>query len=206
MIIVAIAFLSGCVSRPLKVTSSSFVKQYGAYDYCRIKYTKQINNYSCGTACLSTVINYWGKYTNENKLIKEISTVSKLGYSLNDLHDVAASYGLMVYILDMRTNCKNKLFEQIQKGRPVVCAVEYPKGLYSFYNIPIFGEIYRALVLSIGKKTSHYVVVFGCKEDEVLIMDPAYGFQSQTWKEFSKCWAKKRYAALLCVKEEQGGQ
>ncbi len=200
MCFVVIVFFSGCVSRPLKVTDPSFVRQYGTYDYCGIKYTKQLRNNSCGTACLASVINYWGKSTSEKKLLTDFPVSPELGYSLNDLHDMATSYELMAYILDMRIDSQNKLFEHIRKGRPVICAVEYSRGIYSLYDFPVFGEIYRALVLAVGSKASHYVVVFGCKKGKLLIMDPAYGFQTQSWQEFEKCWAIKRYAALLCVK------
>jgi ABC-type bacteriocin/lantibiotic exporter with double-glycine peptidase domain len=80
----------------------------------------------------------------------------------------------------------------------MICALSYPQAWYFMYGIPFTGSFYRAFLWWFGPQKSHYVVAFGLGTDEVLFMDPAFGFATMSWERFKTCWGAKEYAALIC--------
>ncbi len=194
--------LYGCVSHPQRTSESSFIDKYRRYDYCRLGAEKQDRQYSCGCACLASVFQYWGERTSEAELLREFPGSKKHGYKLSDLKIMAISKGLSAHILAFDSDSKRKLVNQIMKGRPVICAVKYPRGLYFMYDLPLIGKLYREVLWMLGARANHYVVAFGWRDGRVLVMDPAFGYISHSWKRFKECWRDRKYAVLLCAKKE----
>ena len=195
--------LYGCSPRPTNTLKKSFIESYRSFDYCRLTVTKQTECYSCGIACIASVIKYWGKHVSEKQLLEEFPSSPKRGYWIRDLKRIAANKGLEAFVITMQRNPKESLHEQIFKGRPVICAINWPKGLYVGYDIPLYGPLYRYLLWEIGPRGDHYVVAFGVTDNKVLLMDPAFGFIDYDWKRFEECWSSLNFAALVCAKKAE---
>lgn len=175
----------------------SFQKKYHDFDYCAIEAVKQSRNNCCGIACLVSVLDYWEIKTEEQQILAEFPKSSEKGYSILELRNIAKAKGLEAYAISMQSKPVIQLKKQLQKGRPVICALKLPGGLYIAYDIPVYGQIYRKLLWMFAPKKNHYVLVFGLSKNEILIMDPAYGFASIPIELFHLSWSKRNYAALV---------
>ena len=195
--------IEGCSSIPMSTEEPLFQKKYGHFAYCGLEMTKQHKSNSCGSACLVPVLKYWGLDVTEQEILDEFPMSPKGGYSIVQLKDIAKEKGLEGYALAMRLNPLQQLKENISKGRPVICAVRFPSYLYFAYDVPIYGQIYRTLLWWLGPRKNHYIVAFGIKDDEFLIIDPAYGFTTLHRKHLEDCWSKKAYTALLCARKQK---
>ena len=194
---------TGCASMPTNTEEPLFQKKYGQFAYCGLEITKQYKSTSCGSASLVSVLKYWGLDVTEEEILEEFPMLPKGGYSIAQLKDIATSKGLEAYALAMQSKAIQQLKEQISKGRPVICAARFPRHLYFAYDVPIYGKTYRNLSWMFGRRKNHYIVVLGVKDDEFLIMDPAYGFAILRRKRLEDCWGKKDYAALLCARKSK---
>ena len=195
--------LAGCSSVPMSTEESLFQKKYGHFSYCRLEATKQSRSDSCGSACLVSVLKYWGVGVMEQKILAEFPTLPKGGYSIAKLKHIARTKGLETFALTMRQNPIEQLREQIFKGRPVICAVFFPRDPYFAYDVPVIGQIYRNWAWMYGPRKNHYVVVFGIRYDTFLIMDPAYGLTTLKTNRFLGCWGQKQYATVLCGRKSK---
>lgn len=195
---------AGCINAPINTDQAGFQNKYGHYDYCKMSATMQSRSNSCGTACLASVLNYWGIQLTEQQLNDENRPANEKGYTLKELKAIAKRNGLNSYVLSMIKDPDQQLKEQITKGRPVICTTRFPQGWYFAYKVPIYGNIYRWLIKSIGPEKDHYIVVFGFDEDDFLIMDPNVGLVSFDQKYFHSCWSQMQYGVLLCANTEDG--
>jgi predicted double-glycine peptidase len=193
--------LSGCAAMPQDTDEVSFKKKYKGFDYCKVKVVKQVREDSCGTACLTSLLNYWEIETTEQQILSEFPKREGKGHSILELKDIAISKGLFAYAFSMKDKPEEQLKSQIQQGRPVICAMRFPRNLYFGKCVPLYGPIYRWLVWELGPRKNHYVVVFGLKKDEFLIMDPVHGFVALSHRHFHSCWSEKGYAVLLCARK-----
>lgn len=195
----SLGIMTGCSPVFKDTNNPAFKQHYEAYDYCGIQAVKQAQKNSCGSACLTSVLNYWGIEMTEQEILEVFPKSNKGGYSLVELKQIAKAMGLEAYAISMQDNPVEQLKGQLLKGRPVICAVDFPYMLYFAYDVPIYGPVYRGLVWTLGSRKDHYVVVFGLDSTTFLIIDPVRGFVPISQKDFEACWKEKSYAVLLCV-------
>lgn len=193
----AFLLMAGCRSSPATTEAPSFQRKYGDFTYCSVQVAGQTTHYTCGPACLSSVLTYWGVELSESQIIEKYPSGERRPYFLVELQAIADSEGLKAYILSMDTQPHSELERQIRKGRPLICAVRLPPGLHLFDGVPILGSGYRALVWTLGRRTDHFVVVTGLKPERVLVMDPAHGFATLSWPRFERAWSQMKHACLL---------
>lgn len=188
-----------CASMPRTTTAHAFARKYGDFDYCPIEVTKQTEQFSCGPACLTTVLRYWRKDASEQRLLEEYPSEQEKLYYLHELRAMAAAEGLKSYALSMTDNPFSELEEQVLKGRPLICAVHIPRHLYGLNGVPILGRNFRNLMWAFGVRKKHFVVVAGLDPDKsrLLVMDPAFGFTTFSWRHFEDAWARANCACLL---------
>ena len=195
--VASIVCLTGCAT-VVDTESVQFQDKYGDYDYCRIKAVKQNENNSCGSACLTAVLNYWGIDITEEQILAKHPISSSRGYSLSRLRLIAIENGLEAYVVSMKDDYEEAITGHILKGRPVICAVRFPVNLQFANQLPIYGYIYRTLLWSVGPRKDHYIVVFGICDDNFLIMDPEHGLFAISAKDFYNSWSRLGYAAIVC--------
>ncbi len=195
--VVSVACLTGCAT-VVDTESVQFQDKYGNYDYCRIKAVKQKEKNSCGSACLTAVLNYWGIDITEEQILAKHPISSSRGYSLSRLRLIAIENGLEAYVVSMKDDYEESIKGHILKGRPVICAVEFPVNLHFANQLPIYGYIYRTLLWSVGPRKNHYIVVFGIYYNSFLIMDPEHGLLAISAKDFYDSWSQMDYASLVC--------
>ena len=199
---VSLPLLAGCAGFPMNTAEPLFQKKYGDFDYCKLKAVKQARETSCGSACLASVMNYWGVRISEEDLLAKLPELGEHGLSIKDLKLIAIACGLDAYAFSMSDDPEGQLRAQILSGRPVICATRFPRGWYFAYGVPLYGSIYRSLVWAFGSRKSHYIVVFGIKDDEFLIMDPVRGFATLSRTRLLDAWHQQKYAALLCGRKK----
>ena len=187
----------------MSTTQDSFAAKYGDFAYCRMTVVKQADSKSCGTASLTAVLNHWDVEATEQQLLEEFAPPTKAGFSAAQLVTIARAKDLQAYAFSMNPQPLEKLTEQIHKGRPIICMVKMPQALYLGYDLPLFGHVYRGLSWAIGPRTSHFIVVFGTKDDKFLIMDPAFGFSTLPAARLADAWARHENLAILCARAAQ---
>jgi len=187
----------GCASLTTNTKAPSFEKKYSRFQYCAIEVTRQGRPWTCGAACLVSVMKYWGQIVSEDALIQEHPRTKKNGYGVLDLKAMAIEYGLQAYAICMAPDGKSKLKEQVSKGRPVICAVKFPRFWYCIRFIPLSRGPYWRLTSLFHTGKDHFVVVFGFDDKNVLLMDPAHGFAVLSWARFEDSWHKMEHAALI---------
>ncbi len=193
----AVLVLQGCSSSPANTADPSFQRKYGHFDYCSLQAVKQNDNYTCGPACLSAVMQYWGVEMSERQIAHKYPSRQEDSYFLFELRSIAAAEGLEAYVFSMQDDPYDELAEQILKGRPVICVVSFPTYQYLFEGVPVFGNSYKELSWTLGSRKDHMIVVVGLKSDKVLIMDPMRGFTQLPWRHFEGAWSRMKYACLL---------
>ncbi len=187
----------GCATAPLSPHDTSFQRKYGEYTYCELDSRLQASKTDCGPACLLAVMQYWEAHPLQAESAEKLLPHSATGYSLSELKEVAVDRGQKAYIIAMRDGPRERLKDQIRKGRPVICAVQRPVRIGPARYIPILGQALQAGVSHFGPKTNHFVVVMGISHRRVLLMDPAVGYDSVSWQKFERSWSEMKYATLL---------
>ncbi len=197
----------GCASSIDTVYDDTFVNNFKKYKYCALPVAIQSRNYSCGLACLASVMTYWGVPTTE-RLLLEIYPKSedKTGYTLNQLKLIAKRNHLSAYSLSFCPYPQKSLTQQILKGRPIICVIKFPITYHPLLDIPFASALYKKINWGIAPRRNHMVVAFGANKQNVLIMDPNYGYFSIPWRKFLLCWKECNYIGLLCsVCKSQNG-
>lgn len=129
-----------------KLIEKSFVHQHDMSD--------------CGTACLLTLIRYYGGDSSILHL-REISGTSNTGTTLLGLYQAALTMGF-----DANGAVANGIPDLIEHGKPCILAV------------------------IVDKLLSHYVVCYGLEKDRFIISDPAKGIVEMTKEELDSVWTK----------------
>lgn len=199
----AVLLLAGCVTTPKEADDRSFKKRYQGFQYCSVNAVRQSDQLSCGAAALTAVLNYWKEDSrpefSEKALIAKYPVRSKEGYPILQLREMAIQEGLAAFALTMDSDPWAQLGDQIANGRPVICAVNLPRGRYWGKSIPLVETLDRRAVMTTGNEwMSHYVVVMGRTGQEVLLMDPKYGIVRIRRDEFLHFWRLEKYASLVC--------
>mgnify|MGYP000394373195 CR=1 FL=1 len=162
-----------------------------------IKVIKQINNYSCGLACLVSILDYWDREAKQQKLLDYYPpNKDSKGYSLGSLKKIAKKkYKMNSYA--MFSNFRF-LRQQIEKGRPVMVALVVPHNMYKLdiiRKMPVYGKIFEFLTQS--ATFTHFVVVTSVQKNRVKVMDPLHGLKKLPKESFQAMWDKKDNAMLL---------
>ena len=162
----------------------------------QLKVIKQINDYSCGIACVTTVLDYWDVNTQQQQILHRYPPQDTAqGYSLGQLKRIVQDHNLEGYALFSNLSF---LRAQIRKERPVIVALVVPYNMYSLdwvRNVPVYGEIFEYLTQA--STFSHFVVVHDVDREKVRVMDPLYGLKSLSKEAFETMWDKKHNAMLL---------
>jgi len=193
----AFVLVQGCGSLPTNTDEPSFQRRYGDFTYCTVEVVRQSGNTTCGPACLSSVLAYWDVEVPESRILQKYPPREPGPYLLLELRAIAEAEGLKAYVIAVDTEPRSKVEEQIAKGRPLICAVRPPRGLYLFDGVPILGAACRALAWTLNPRKDHFVVIAGLKPGKVLIMDPAHGFAALPWRRFEAAWSQMKHACLL---------
>lgn len=80
---------------------------------------RQTSEIDCGSTALSAVLNYWGKETTPEDVLKRISAdvPSDRPVTAGDLRSAAEEYGLRSFLLSLSAK---DIRDQIAKGRPLI--------------------------------------------------------------------------------------
>lgn len=183
--------------------SKSFKEKFKGFRYCSVDATKQSKQLSCGAAALTSVLNYWKEDDQPTYQEKDLITAnparSEEGYPILQLREMALDRGLVAFAVTLDEDPWRELFEHIDAGRPVITAIQCPRGRYFGKKVPLVETLDRRAVMSTGNEwKSHYVVVMGRNYREVLFMDPEYGIVRANRDDFMYFWQRQDYAALIC--------
>jgi len=194
----AVMMLSGCNS----VDASKFQKKYAGFRYSKVEEVRQSKQLSCGAAALTSVLNYWKAEDQppfeEKAILAEYPYQSYDGYPLLQLRFIAQEKGFAAFAVALDADPWSQLREHVDAGRPVIVAVELPRGRYFGKSIPLVETLDRRAVMTSGNEwKSHYLVVMGRDYKEVLVMDPKYGIVRINRDEFLHFWKLEKYAALI---------
>lgn len=169
------AFLAVLLLLPVssRAAEAVFISREGRYEVGGVKsmldmrfrdVSRQIYDYSCGSASLATLLNYhYGMKTDEAQLIKAMleagdkEKIKKEGFSLLDMKNYLKSVGLN--------------------------ADGYRESLDSLAKAGV-----PAIILINNKGYLHFVVVKGVRGNKVLVGDPAAGLKIVTRSELEAMW------------------
>ncbi|QJT11084.1 cysteine peptidase family C39 domain-containing protein [Oceanidesulfovibrio marinus] len=163
-----------------------------------VRFEEQLTNFSCGMACLVSVLNYWGVPSDQQVLIDEYPPDhGSRGYSLGELKRIAMDRNLKAFSLQGGFNF---LKQQISKGRPQITPLLIPYGEFDFdrvRRIPGAGRLFGGMSRRLTGSYSHFVVVSAIAEGRVLVMNPMYGLQEIEESRFLDMWKKQKQSMLL---------
>ena len=136
----------------------------------------QASNHDCGAAALASVLTYWGRPTTPEKVAEAEGKKGKQ-MSASDIERHAKSNGLSAFVF--YGNMGDILYE-VRRGRPVIVGVGKP-----------YGEKNKAL--------AHYEVIIGVDPEakRVLLLDPARGFQTNSFEGFGTEWAASKGVTIV---------
>jgi predicted double-glycine peptidase len=206
-------WLTGCASSSSSSSTTkddrAFASRFSAFHYCKAPEIEQSTQRSCGAAALASVIQYWREdgTPKEKHLVATYPPQSEVGYPMTQLKDIATREHVLAFAVTLHADPMKQLSQEVRKGRPVITALELPKGRYFGGQIPLIETLDRRTVTGLGESwKSHYVVVMGDSMDNVLVMDPQYGYVTLSKTQFEQFWKKKGYAALVCSAMPSGVQ
>jgi predicted double-glycine peptidase len=140
----------------------------------------QQRDFSCGTASLATIFNYYlGRSVDEKEIIKTLLEINK---KRGTLEDVIKRRGFS--LLDL------KLFAEDQGFKSSGFRLDY-EDLVKL-GIP-------AIVPIIPSGFKHFVVFRGADRDRVYLADPSFGNLIESVEEFKKDWYGFTNVALVVV-------
>jgi len=177
--------------------------QLESYSYCQVNFYKQQSPSTCGLACITAILNYWGIAVSQDKLLMGFPPSSPDGYYIDDLMKMAKSEGLEAFVLQLPVS---KLRLQIQKGRPVICGIKKSITDDLLYHFPLEGGLLGEIIRWLSPETNHFVVAVGFKDDRLLIMDPSIGLISLSEKKFESMHEKCNNIVMLAAKKQTNSQ
>lgn len=181
--ILTVIFLSGCAYHPV-VSLKNGKKDIEKYSFVNVKFTKQLNSYDCGIACLISVINYWGEdYDFKNVISQYPPENFASGYSVYELKSISTNYKLKSFAIKGGVEL---IKEQIDMGRPLILAVKVRYRNFYLESTPFIGNLLSRVYDVVLKKHGHYVVAVGYNAQHLIIMDPAEGFLTYNFEEINE--------------------
>lgn len=135
----------------------------------------QAKDHDCGAASLAAVLGYWGKPTTPEAVSQAVGRDGKQ-LRASDIESHARASGFSSYVF--YGNMGDLLYE-VGRGRPVIVGVGKPYGK--------------------DKAIAHYQVVIGYEPEKkrVLLLDPAIGFQTNSYEGFAKEWAVSKGVTIV---------
>lgn len=191
--------LTGCL--PSSTDNIGTLVTLGLLDetsYVLVPFVAQENDYSCGLACLVSVLTYWKDPVSQSKLLRRFPPESKAtGYKVGELKAIAEDRNKQAFALTATTAF---LEQQLGKGRPLIVPLEMEYNHYMFNfmrKIPIYGRFYTYVTDRFVPKFSHFVTVFAVSRHTIWVMDPIFGIKPIPREEFANMWDAKKRAMLL---------
>jgi predicted double-glycine peptidase len=179
VVLVAIAALSfGCASYRGTATSAqpSVVAQEGHWTMVRnFPFVPQANQSDCGAAALAAVLRYWGHPATPQSIQAALGAEDDR-LKAGDMEAYARSLGMRSYVF--YGTIKDVVYE-LEQGRPVIVGL---------------GKMVEE-----KKALSHYQVVVGWEPNkkQVLLLDPARGWQVDSLEGFGKEWAISKGVTMV---------
>ncbi|WP_022661535.1 cysteine peptidase family C39 domain-containing protein [Paucidesulfovibrio longus] len=167
-------------------------------DGIELAFHKQVESYSCGAACLQSLLEYWGVEADQRTILDKTPPRNRsTGYTVGELKDIAAGTGLQAFGI---TGNINFLEGQLTKKRPVMVPIMISYNEYRMQfaaRAPLVGPAYETLKNVAILEYSHFVLVMEVDEDSVRVLDPMYGKVRIPRPRFEQMWAKRENAMLL---------
>ena len=129
----------------------------------RVPLIKQHEEKDCGAACLSMILEYYGKKVPYASICEAIK-VDRQGANLYGLHDGAAQFGLEATILE---GSAQDFIQEVRSGQ---------------IKLPAIARIVNRFAME------HYIVVTKIKGNKVYYCDPGEGRQKLSVENFSDCF------------------
>jgi len=191
--------LAGCmpsnIDNIVQLTASGLLEET---TYVTVAFVAQHNDYSCGLACLVSVLAYWDDPVSQAELLRRSPPENtKTGYRVDELKDIATGRNKLAYAL---TGGTEFLELQIMNGRPIIVPLEMEYNHYMFNfmrKIPLYGRFFEYVTERFVPKFSHFVTVFAVSRATIWVMDPLFGVKAIPRDEFEPMWAAKKRAMLL---------
>jgi predicted double-glycine peptidase len=179
LVLVVIAALSfGCASYRGSATSAqpSVVAQEGHWTMVRnFPFVPQTNQSDCGAAALAAVLRYWGHPVTPQSIQGALGAEEDR-LQAGDMETYARSLGMRSYVFF--GTIKDVVYE-LEQGRPVIVGL---------------GKMVEE-----KKALSHYQVVVGWEPNkkQLLLLDPARGWQVDSLEGFGKEWAISKGVTMV---------
>lgn len=161
-----------------------------------LEYEPQLEIYSCGSAVLTSVINYWkhGKPIAEKTILNSYPPNDiKKGYSLGELKTISRSIGLNAFTLVMTDQ---QLKSHINKRRPIIVPLTLKPGDLSD-SILKKTMTYSLIADTLTGEIDHFVIVIGYDNQGYYISSPNQSFIHISYDNFKQFWGVMKNAALI---------
>ena len=135
----------------------------------------QQSNHDCGAAALAAVLSFWGHPTTPDRIVAATGHAGQR-LSASDLEGYARSRGLSSYVF---FGTMADIVYELSRGRPVIVGLGKP--------------------YADDKALAHYEVVIGYEphKQQVLLLDPARGWQVDSFEGFGKEWSLSKGVTLV---------
>ncbi len=146
----------------------------------RLPRVMQEANHDCGAAALAAVLRFWGHATSPDQVVAATRRTGQR-LSAGDLEKYARSAGFSSYVF---FGTMTDIVYELRRGRPVIVGV---------------GKPYQE-----GKVLAHYEVVVGYEptKRQVLLLDPASGWQVDSVEGFAKEWSFSKGVTVVVFPRE----
>jgi predicted double-glycine peptidase len=138
---------------------------------------EQATDYSCGAACLASVLRYWGVWSGPEDQLYPLLGTTEEGTSGAAMVQVAESFGLKV---ESRSNLSlNDLREYHRAGDTVILSIQ------------AWGDYHSDTDMEQVWEDGHYVVLVGIDKSHITLMDPGVSqssYYQMNCSDFIKCW------------------
>jgi ABC-type bacteriocin/lantibiotic exporter with double-glycine peptidase domain len=137
-------------------------------------------DHDCGAAALAAVLGFWGQPTSPDRIATAAGRKGQR-LSASDLESYARGRGLSSYVF---FGTMADIAYEIGHGRPVIVGV---------------GKQFEE-----DKAVAHYEVVIGYEPDkrQVLLLDPALGWQVNSFEGFGKEWSFSKGVTMVAFLSE----
>jgi predicted double-glycine peptidase len=139
----------------------------------------QADDDDCGAAALASVARYWGYSASPQSIEAALGRTDKR-LQAGDMETYARSVGLQSYVF---FGTMKEVLHELERGRPVIVGL---------------GKMVEE-----KKAISHYEVVVGYEPDkkQVLLLDPARGFEVDSLDHFAREWAVSKAVTIVAFPE-----
>jgi predicted double-glycine peptidase len=183
LVLLALATLGfGCASYRGTASSAqpSAVVQQGEWKMVRnFPHVAQKGGEDCGAASLAAVLRFWGHPATPESIEASLGRADNR-LQAGDMQAYAKSLGLRSYVF---YGTMKDVMHEVEQGRPVIVGL--------------------GKMVDEKKALSHYEVVVGYEptKKQVLLLDPARGWQVDSFDGFAKEWAISKAVTIVAFPE-----